>query len=134
MSELGNEHRGHAIEGRAALGFDRLEGGQRIETLARVDHGRAVSDAGKIAQHHAEAVIERHGDAHFIPVGQALRLADEIAVVEEVVVSERGALGRAGRTTCELDVDRVVELQLRLQLGQHPAMPLSAHSTSSKRT
>jgi hypothetical protein len=56
------------------------------------------------------------------------RLADEIAVVKEVVVSERGALGRSGRTTGELDVDRVVELQLGLQLGQHPAMLLPAHA------
>jgi hypothetical protein len=81
-----------------------------------------------IAQNHAEAVIKRHRDAYFIPIGQALRLADEIAIVEEVVVGERSALRRSGRTTGELDVDRVVELQLRLQLGQHLAVPVAAHA------
>ena len=37
--------------------------GQRIEALARIDHRRAVRDAGEIADHHAEAVIERHRNA-----------------------------------------------------------------------
>ena len=35
-----------------------------IVAFARDDHARAVRRAGEVAQHHAEAVIEGHGDAH----------------------------------------------------------------------
>ena len=48
--------------------------------------------------------------------------ADEEAVVEDVVVGEGGALGKAGRAAGELDVDRIVELQLFGERGQ--ALPL----------
>ena len=34
MLELGDEHRRHAVERRAALGFDRLEHGAGVERLA----------------------------------------------------------------------------------------------------
>ena len=66
MAELGDEHGRHAVERGAALGLDRLQGRQRIETLRRIDHGGAVGDAGEVAQHHAEAVIERHRDADLV--------------------------------------------------------------------
>ena len=58
MVELGDEHRRHAVERGAALGGDGLEHGLRLETFAGIDHRRAVGDAGEVAQHHAEAVIE----------------------------------------------------------------------------
>ena len=48
---------------------------------------------------------------------EAHRLADEKSVVQDVVVSERGALRKAGRAAGELDVDRIVELQLAAALG-----------------
>ena len=71
-----------------------------------IDHGRAVGDAGEVAQHHAEAVVERHGDAQPVVSVSRMRLADEEAVVEDVVVGQRGALGSAGGAAGELDVDR----------------------------
>ena len=53
--------------------------------------------------------------------GELQPLGDEVAVVQDVVVAERRALGVAGRARGELDVDRVVELQLRPELGElHP--------------
>ena len=42
MVELGDEHGRHAVERRAFLLLDRLQRHQRIETLAGIDHGRAV--------------------------------------------------------------------------------------------
>ena len=40
-----------------------------------------MGDAGEIAEHHAEAVIERHRNADAVAIGKPLRLANEIAVV-----------------------------------------------------
>ena len=41
MVELGDEHRRHAVERGASLGFDRLQRGVRVEALAEIDHRRA---------------------------------------------------------------------------------------------
>ena len=42
-------------------------------------------------------------------------LADEIAVVQNIVMGQRRALGRARGPRRKLDVDRVVELKRRLK-------------------
>jgi hypothetical protein len=42
-------------------------------------------------------VIERHRNADAVSFGQAHGAADEIAVVEDIVVRQRDALGRSGR-------------------------------------
>src|SRR3546814_3264991 len=42
----------YPVERLAALRLDGVQGRQRIETLARVDHGRAVGDAPKVAYDH----------------------------------------------------------------------------------
>jgi hypothetical protein len=84
-----------------------------IEALGGKDHGRAVGDGGQGAQHHAEAVVHGHRDAEAVLRAQLHGLADEVGVVHNVVVGQGGRLGRAGRAAGELDVDRIVELQLR---------------------
>jgi hypothetical protein len=56
-------------------------------------------------------MVERDRDADAILRGIAAGLADEEAVVENVVVSERGALRKPGRAACVLDVDGIIELQ-----------------------
>ena len=45
--------------------------GQRLERLAGHHHARAVGGAGQVAEHHAEAVVERHGDADAVALGVA---------------------------------------------------------------
>jgi hypothetical protein len=45
-----------------------------------------VTGGGEIAHHHPEAVIERHGHADPIGLGVMADLADEEAVVEDIVV------------------------------------------------
>ena len=84
----------------------RLEGGRRD------DHAGAVGDGAEVAHDHAEAVVEGHRDADAVLLGVAAELADEEAVVEDVVVRERRALGRAGGAARVLDVDRLVEVEL----------------------
>ena len=133
--QLGDEHRRHAVERRAALLGDGLQRGERVEALAGEHHRRAVRDARQIADHHAEAMIERHRDAHLVALGEAHRLAEEEAVVQDVVVRQRRALRRAGGARGELDVDRVVELQPVRQFRREAARSASPPTprTSSKR-
>ena len=71
MVELGDEHGRHAVQAGAALLLHGLQHGYRLEAFAGIDHGGAVGDAGQVAQHHAEAVVERHRDAQAVVLGQA---------------------------------------------------------------
>ena len=87
--------------------------------------------AGEVPDHHAEAVVERHRHADAVVLRVAERLADEVAVVEDVVVRERGALGEAGRARRVLDVDRVVELERRLALRELAPSTTAAPSARS---
>ena len=108
MTELGDEHRRHAVEGGAALLLDRVEHGQRVERVVRDHHRRALRGATEVAHDHAEAVVERHGDAEAIGAREALQRGDEATVVEDVAVRERRPLGVAGGARRVLDVDRIV--------------------------
>ncbi|GCC46801.1 hypothetical protein chiPu_0030737, partial [Chiloscyllium punctatum] len=72
-------------------------------------------------------MIERHRDADAILLGQAHGAAGEVAVVEDVVVGQRHALGRAGGAAGELDVDGVVELQARAERDKLLAVAFPAH-------
>ena len=67
--------------------------------------------APEVADHHPEAVVQRHRDADPVALGVAEQLADEVGVVEDVVVGERRALREAGGAARVLDVDRVVEVE-----------------------
>ena len=118
MVQLGDEHRRHAVERGGPLGLRGLQHRRGVEAVARIDHGGAVGHAAEVAHHHAEAVVERHRDDQPVPVGEAQQLGGEVAVVEDVVVAERGALGIAGGAAGVLDVDRIVELLLPLPPGQ----------------
>jgi hypothetical protein len=60
-------------------------------------------------------VVEGHRDAHAVGVGVAAQLPDEEAVVQDVVMRQRGALGVTRGAAGELDVDGVVELKDILQ-------------------
>ena len=70
-----------------------------------------MRQAAEIADHHAKAVVKRHRDAHAVTLGELHRLAEEEAVVEDVVVGQRRALWKTGRAAGELDIDRIVKLQ-----------------------
>ena len=60
MLQLGNEHGGYAVEGRATFRLDGLQYAQGIKPLARQNHRAAVRHTGQVAQYHAEAMVERH--------------------------------------------------------------------------
>jgi hypothetical protein len=57
-------------------------------------------------------VVEGHRDADAVLLRVVAVLADEEAVVEDVRVAERGALGRPGGAARVLDVDRLEEVEL----------------------
>ena len=103
---------GTPLQPGAALVLHGTQDGDRVEPFARIDHRGAVRDARQVPQHHAEAVVQRHRYAQAVAFRQAHRLADEKTVIQDVVVGERGAFRRARGAGRELDVDRVVELQL----------------------
>src|SRR5207245_7398548 len=84
----------------------------------RNDHRRAMRRPRQIAEHHAKAVVEGHGDADAIVLRVMQRLADEETVVEDVVVREGGALGKTGGARRVLDVDGVVELERRFDVAE----------------
>ena len=65
MLELGEEHRRHAVERRAALARDGLEHRPRIEQFDRAQAG-AVRKRAEHADHTAEAVKQRHAQAQAI--------------------------------------------------------------------
>src|SRR5678815_4381606 len=96
MLEHRDEHGWHAMQRSASLRFESAEHGFGAEALIWIDHRRAVRDADEIAEHHAETVVQRHGDTQTIDLTEMHRRADEVAVVEDVVMRERGALRMAG--------------------------------------
>ena len=63
--------------------------------------------------------------------GELHRPGDEEAVVEDVVVGQRRALGKAGGAAGELDVDRVVELQRLGERGEVAALGVAAQTATS---
>ena len=72
----------------------------------------------RLAEHHAEAVVERHRRADAVVLCVAQQQPREVAVVEDVAVRQRGALRGAGRARGELDVDRVAGIERRLDRGE----------------
>jgi hypothetical protein len=83
----------------------------RSAATAGENHRRTMGQAAQHAHHHAKAVIERHRNAQPVGRSQLHRFADEIAIVQDVVMRQRGTLGRTCCPGGELDVDRIIELQ-----------------------
>ena len=92
MIEFGNEHRRHADA--VHLSACMIPSvADRIEPFAGIDHGAAMVTVTEIAHHHAEAMIERHRNADAVLRVEPHGAADEIAIVEDVVMRQRDALG-----------------------------------------
>ena len=118
--QLGDEHRRHAQQRRAALLRDRGQGGARLEGGRRVDQAGAARGGAQVADHHAEGVEQRDRHADPVGLGVPAHLADDVGVVEDVVVAQGGALGVAGGARGVLDVDRVVRVGRRLRASPAP--------------
>ena len=63
-------------------------------------------------------MVERHRNTHPIGLGVRAEFADEEAVVQDVVVGERGSLRKTGSAGCVLNVDRVIGPQRGADRGQ----------------
>ena len=98
----------------------------RIESLAGEDHGHAVRGGREVAEHHAEAVVQGHRDAECFSGAEPHRPRAGDGVVDDVVMSEGCALGSAGRTGGELDVDRVAWPEPRGDRVEAPALAAAA--------
>src|SRR3954452_4291852 len=79
-----------------------------------------MGNTTQISQDHSETVIQRHGNAHPVVLSQLEGPSDEVAIVQEVEVTQRGALRRAGRAARKLDVAGIVRLDAGGQLLQAP--------------
>ena len=97
MIELGDEHRRHAVDGRAPVAVDRPQRGLGVERFGGKHHRGAVRDGGQIGHDAAEAVIEGHRHADPVLVRVLESLADEEPVVQDVVVRQRRPFRRPGR-------------------------------------
>ena len=75
---------------------------------------RDRGEAGHDAQHAAEAVEERHRQAHTVLGAEFLALADVEAVVQDVAVREHDALGEARSAARVLHHDYIVVVELAL--------------------
>ena len=115
--QLGDEHRGHTIQGRTALLSHRCQHHQRVEFL---NHhlGTSVRQAVHRGQHHAKAVEQRHTYAELIVLRKSHVLACKVSVVGYTVVSQHHALGESRGTTGVLHVAHVVAGHLGLHLVQ----------------
>ncbi len=105
-----------------------MDGGQhkqRVEVLAGHDGG-AVGHDGHDAQHEAEAVEEGHRQAHLLRFREPLALADEEAVVQNVVVGEHHALGKARGARGVLHVDDLVAAQCFSNIRELLVFPVGA--------
>ena len=97
LGQLGDEHRGHPIEGRAALLRNCLEHGLRFEGGARQDDAGPVGGRSQVPHHHAEAVVIGHRDTDPVAFRDPAPLPDEVAVVQDVQVGEVRPLRESGR-------------------------------------
>ena len=110
LLQLGDEHRRHAVEYRAALLVNRGQHAQRIEILDH-DHRGAVRNDGTQREHTAEAVEQRHADQQFVRRFVSHKLARSLAVVENIAMGEHHALRKSGRAGGVLHIDLVVGLR-----------------------
>src|SRR6266702_6183267 len=70
MLEQCDEHRRDTMKCRATLGLDGIENRAGLEPLAWEDHRGTMRNTRKVANHHAEAMVEGHRDTHSIVTGQ----------------------------------------------------------------
>ncbi len=77
-----------------------------------------MAQCGEASEDASEAVVEGHGQADSVVGGVAHALADEEAVVQDVVMRERGPFRRAGGARRVLNVDGIVELQSGLAFSK----------------
>ena len=115
---LGDEHRRHTVERGAPLLGHRAKGQGGVETRSGDDHAGPVRGRREVSHHHPEAVVEGHRDADQVRLRVVAELADEVAVVEDVVVREGRALGEPRRPRGVLDVDRIVPVEPGGDRGQ----------------
>ncbi len=126
MIEHGDEHGRHTVQPGAGFVLHALQSQQWVEAVVGIDDGGAVRQTRQVAQHHAEAVVQRHRNAQPVFGGELHRLTNKETVVQDVAVRERGALGKTGGAAGELDVDGFVRVQRCRGLGDRRVVGAAA--------
>src|SRR2546425_885337 len=111
MLELSDEHGRHTIKRGTALLVDRAQTSIGLESFGRQNNGASVSECRHAAQDTSKTMIERHRQADAITGTVLEALSGEKAIIEDVVVRKRRALGGSSRAGSVLNADRIVELQ-----------------------
>ena len=111
--QFGDKHRRDTVQGGATLLRDRRQGHAGVKGLTGEYRGAAVGDTGEVSHHHAEAVVQRHGDTQPVVFGQVHAVTHTLAVIEDIPVSQRGAFRIARGTAGKLDIDRISRGELR---------------------
>lgn len=87
MMQLGDEHRGYAVECGTSLFVDGRKHHERVEALYH-DLRTAVSEAVHRGEHHTEAVEQGHATTELVIGGKLHVLTGEETVVGDVVVGK----------------------------------------------
>ena len=69
-----------------------------------------MGNTGQYTQHHAKTVVERYRNTQAILIRKAHRFAGEETIVQYIEVGQGRTLWQTGRTTGELDIDRIIGL------------------------
>ena len=111
MRQLGDEHGRHAVQRGTAFLVDRLQNRKWIKRLLRIDQRGAMGENRDVGEHHAKAMIQRYRHTEPVLRREFHPKPGEVAIVENIKMGQRRALGEPCGATGELDVDRVIELE-----------------------
>ena len=125
--KLRDEHGGHSVHSSAALLLDGRHDQDGIEVLGRQHHCRPVRHAGQIGEHHAKAMVKGNRYAKPVGVRKLHAFADEVAVVQDVMVRENHALRETGCARGILNVNGIVKVKALFPLLQNLIGHLFSH-------
>jgi len=117
MMQLGDEHRGYAVECGTSLFVDGRKHHERVEALYH-DLRTAVSEAVHRGEHHAEAVEQGHATTELVIGGKLHVLTGEETVVGDVVVGKHYSFRESGCARSVLHVYHIVAAYLAFELIQ----------------
>ena len=130
--QLGDEHRRHAVDGRAALGLDRLERGRGCSKLSCGKTTRRRSRRRTSCPTRSRSNDTAAPGADAVAVVEPLMLGRVERVQQQIAVTQQCALGRPGRSGSVLQVDRIVRREFAARLP--PAVRSRTSSAAASRS
>ncbi len=84
--ELGDKHGRYAMQGGTFFLGDNAQDTVRFKGFTGEDSRRAMANTTQVANHHAEAMVERYGDAHLVFMGKTHHIAVDLAIIQHITV------------------------------------------------